>query len=251
MANDKISNYTAAVVGDLTAANTGLDVTIDLAGSPLTRRLTLGVLADWLEASQLETLIVTGRMSSVTALATPAALVATTAHLFASTASGGVLMGFGTTGDVTLKNRAGTDVLYCGPNTTLITIPGTLTVTGTITSGNQVLLSTATAAIGFKGSVGVYSTINASGSDVLQFRPADSVTTLSLSTAGATVTGTHTVTGAFGCNTKAAQTAYVSGGALAAYGAGANGLDSGANMSALHALVVNIRAALVADGIMS
>lgn len=57
--------------------------------------------------------------------------------------------------------------------------------------------------------------------------------------------------GAFGCNTKAAQTAYASGGALAAYGAGANGLDSGANMAALHALVVAMRAALVANGIMS
>lgn len=54
-----------------------------------------------------------------------------------------------------------------------------------------------------------------------------------------------------GCNGTAAQSAYASGGALAAYGAGANGLDSGANMSALHALVVKIRAALVANGIMS
>ena len=57
--------------------------------------------------------------------------------------------------------------------------------------------------------------------------------------------------GGFGCNTKTAQTAYASGGALAAYGAGANGFDSGANASALHAMVVSIRAALVANGIMS
>jgi len=63
--------------------------------------------------------------------------------------------------------------------------------------------------------------------------------------------GAVTVAGAFGCNAAAAQTAYASGGALAAYAAGANGLDSGANMSALHALVVKIRAALVANGIMS
>ena len=68
---------------------------------------------------------------------------------------------------------------------------------------------------------------------------------------GATVTGTLTPSGAFGCNTKTAQSAFASGGALNAYGAGANGLDSGANMSALHAMVVAIRAALVADGIMS
>jgi hypothetical protein len=38
---------------------------------------------------------------------------------------------------------------------------------------------------------------------------------------------------------------------LSAYATGAFGLDSGANMSALHALVVKIRAALVANGIMS
>jgi hypothetical protein len=38
---------------------------------------------------------------------------------------------------------------------------------------------------------------------------------------------------------------------LAAYVTGAFGLDSDAHMSALHALVVKIRAALVANGIMS
>jgi hypothetical protein len=60
-----------------------------------------------------------------------------------------------------------------------------------------------------------------------------------------------TVVGAFGCNAAAAQTAYASGGALAAYATGAYGLNSDANMSALHALVVKMRAALVANGIMS
>jgi hypothetical protein len=65
------------------------------------------------------------------------------------------------------------------------------------------------------------------------------------------VDGTGTITGAFGCNTKTAQTAYASAGALAAYGTGAFGLDSDVNMAALHALVVAIRAALVANGIMS
>lgn len=63
--------------------------------------------------------------------------------------------------------------------------------------------------------------------------------------------GTVKVGGAFGCNTKAVQTAYASGGALNAYGAGANGFDTAGNASALHALVVSIRAALVANGIMS
>lgn len=64
-------------------------------------------------------------------------------------------------------------------------------------------------------------------------------------------TGAATVYGPFGCNGQTAQAAVASGGALAAYAAGANGLSSGAQMSALHALVVSIRAALVANGIMS
>jgi len=63
--------------------------------------------------------------------------------------------------------------------------------------------------------------------------------------------GTLAVTGGFGCNAAAAQTAYASGGALAAYTTGAFGLDSDANMTALHALVVAMRAALVANGILS
>jgi hypothetical protein len=76
--------------------------------------------------------------------------------------------------------------------------------------------------------------------------------TMALTAAGAfSVTGSITAGTGFGCNGQAAQTAYASGGALAAYVTGAFGLDSDANMSALHALVVKIRAALVANGIMS
>jgi hypothetical protein len=71
--------------------------------------------------------------------------------------------------------------------------------------------------------------------------------TTSLVTLGAAL---KVVTG-FGCNGQTAKTAAASGGALNAYGAGANGFDTGANASALHALVVAIRAALVANGIMS
>lgn len=65
------------------------------------------------------------------------------------------------------------------------------------------------------------------------------------------VTGAATISGAFGCNTKAAQTAFASGGALAGYVTGGFGLDSDAHMTSLFNLVVNIRAALVANGIMS
>ena len=80
-------------------------------------------------------------VSSTTALATPAAYVATTGTFFASTVSGATLQGFGTTGDVTLKNRAGTDVIVVTANTLNVTMAGALTVTaggatitGTITS---------------------------------------------------------------------------------------------------------------------
>jgi hypothetical protein len=80
-------------------------------------------------------------LSSVTALATPSALAATAFNAFASTVSGATLMGFGTTGDVTLKNRAGTTVAYVGPNTTgffmvgAVDIGGGLSVTTSVTVG--------------------------------------------------------------------------------------------------------------------
>ena len=63
--------------------------------------------------------------------------------------------------------------------------------------------------------------------------------------------GSLTATTGFGCNGKTAQTAVSSGTPIAAYGAGANGLDSGANMAAFHALVIKMRDALIANGIMS
>ena len=72
---------------------------------------------------------------STTAFATPGALSATEVNLYASTVSGGSLGGFGTTNDVTLRNRAGTVCLGVGPNTTTVNIPGTLTVGSTINSG--------------------------------------------------------------------------------------------------------------------
>lgn len=59
------------------------------------------------------------------------------------------------------------------------------------------------------------------------------------------------VDGKFSCNAATPQAAAASGGALATYAAGANGLDTGAHMASLHALVVAMRAALVANGIMS
>lgn len=86
---------------------------------------------------------------STTALATPSALSATEANFYASTVSGASLGGFGTTNDVTLRNRAGTVCLGVGPNTTAINIPGTLAVTGASTmaaiTSTQLALGTVTA----------------------------------------------------------------------------------------------------------
>jgi hypothetical protein len=72
-------------------------------------------------------------------------------------------------------------------------------------------------------------------------------------TAGTTiVAGTSVVAGTgFGCNSKAAQTAYETGAALAAYADGTKGLASTANMEALVAKVNAIEAALIANGICS
>jgi len=125
-------------------------------------------------------------LGSLTAYATPGAFTQTLSSQFASTVSGATLMGYGTTGDVTLKGRSGNDAFYVASNTLNCVAKGSVTVT----------------------------------------------------------TG-------FGCNAAAAQTAYASGGALNAYVTGGFGLDSDANMSALHAMVVAIRAALVANGVMS
>jgi hypothetical protein len=122
-----------------------------------------------------------------------------------------------------------------------------ITASATLTAGFRSLVTSGTGKWGFYASG---TADNAFSGNVR----IGSVTapTVALDVTGAgKISTTLTVTGAFGCNTKAAQTAFASGGALNAYGAGANGLDSGANMSALHALVVAIRAALVANGIMS
>lgn len=65
------------------------------------------------------------------------------------------------------------------------------------------------------------------------------------------VQGNAKILTGFGCNGTTPQTAYASGGALSAYAAGGNGYSTGGQASALYALVVAIRAALVANGIMS
>lgn len=72
-----------------------------------------------------------------------------------------------------------------------------------------------------------------------------------MTSGGAKVTGSFQATTGFGCNGATPQTAVASGGALAAYVAGTAGLDTGAHMQAMFNLVVAMRSALVANGIMS
>ena len=104
----------------------------------LTVSTTLGVTGATTLSSTVATgaLTVTGAatyttsLKSTTALATPGALSATQATAFASTVSGAAIMGFGTTNDVSLMNRAGTVVLGIGPNTTTVNMTGLLTVSG-------------------------------------------------------------------------------------------------------------------------
>lgn len=69
-----------------------------------------------------------------------------------------------------------------------------------------------------------------------------------------TFTGTMAISGAFGCNGASAQTAYASGGAVAATGstnAAPYGYTTAAQADGIVTLLNNIRAALVANGIMS
>lgn len=88
---------------------------------------------------------------SVTALATPAALTATQFTGFASTVSGAAIMGFGTTNDVALMNRAGTVVLGVGPNTTAVNIAAGLSFVTSLASTTALATPSALAATQFTG----------------------------------------------------------------------------------------------------
>lgn len=106
--------------------------------------------------------------SSTTALATPSALAATALNTFASTVSGATLMGFGTTHDVTLKNRAGTSVLGVTANTSDVTAAGAIAAAGVISNtatSASLAQSTTTAAVNVGTGTG-------SGGTTLQIRGA-------------------------------------------------------------------------------
>lgn len=121
---------TTAVVPVLNGAVTG-------SGSAIAAQSTLSDLATFFGTLPIPATFTSVTFStqviSVTPFATPAALVATTHVEFASTASGASIMGFGTTNDVTLKNRAGTDVLGITANTVNVTMAGTLDTLGAMT----------------------------------------------------------------------------------------------------------------------
>lgn len=86
-------------------------------------------------------------VKSVTAFTTPSALSATQFTAFASTVSGATLMGFGTTHDVSLKNRAGTTAIGVTANTVNVTCAGDVDfvtiLRSTTTNGGSVLSATA------------------------------------------------------------------------------------------------------------
>lgn len=80
------------------------------------------------------------------ATATPSAFSSTTFEGFSSTTLGAAIMGYGTTNDVTLVNRAGTAVIGITANTTGVTMAGALAVTGAITGASASLATTITSA---------------------------------------------------------------------------------------------------------
>jgi hypothetical protein len=90
----------------------------------------------------------TTALGSLTPYATPAAFTQTLSSQFASTVSGATLMGYGTTGDVTLKNRAGTDALYVAANTTNVVIAGCVAVKGaTLSTSTALIVPASTTAV--------------------------------------------------------------------------------------------------------
>lgn len=115
-----------AIAGALTGVTTGA-----FSGAVSTADLT-ATTGTFSGAVSLTGLMYTTSVASATALATPSAFAATKGAFFASAVSGATLMGFGTTGDVTLKNRAGIDVLVVTANTLNVTMAGALAIAGAL-----------------------------------------------------------------------------------------------------------------------
>lgn len=81
----------------------------------------------------VSTLTFTEKITGATALATPSAYAATAATFFASTVSGAVVMGYGTTHDVSLKNRSGTTAFGVVANSTTVAAIGAINIGGLVT----------------------------------------------------------------------------------------------------------------------
>lgn len=112
---------------------------------------------------------VTTTLISTTAQATLSALSATQFSAYASTVSGATLQGYGTTYDVTLKNRAGNDVLGIGPNTLDATFAGkfvTTDATAHFGGGKLRVGNSATATIGVGVLADKFEVFDASGSSL-------------------------------------------------------------------------------------
>lgn len=76
------------------------------------------------------------------ATATPSAFTSTTFEGFSSTTLGAALMGYGSTNDVTLLNRAGAAVIGITANTTGVTMAGALAITGALSGVTTAAIST-------------------------------------------------------------------------------------------------------------
>jgi hypothetical protein len=129
-------------------------------------------------------------------------------------------------------------------------IPSTLNpvLTGDVTSPGGTTLTTLGTV---NGSPGTYGT----GTNVASVQVNAKGLTLVASNVPITgAPGPFTAVGAFGCNTKSAQSAYASGGSVVTTGAtnaAPYGYTTAAQANAIVTLLNNIQAALVANGIMS
>ena len=129
-----VSKFSVSKAGVVTATTFVGNVTGNASGTAAT--VTGAAQTAITSVGTLTALTVTGTITtatsftSTTALATLSALAATQGSFYASTVSGATVQGYGTTGDVTLKNRAGTDVLVVTSNTLNVTMAGGLKVTG-------------------------------------------------------------------------------------------------------------------------
>lgn len=158
----------------------------------------------------------------------------------ATTATTGRFSTVQTTGTVLINKTVddGLGVLQIGGNTSAKAANPAFYLTGNKSGGNQWLMQT----VDSDGRYRIYDSTS-------------SVERFSVSQSGNTsVTGAATVSGAFGCNGASAKTSHASGGAVsstAATNAAPYGYTTAAQADGIVTLLNNIRAALVANGIMS